>query len=280
MELSLPILDIQYKDYAIWQRSYLSGEILEKQLSYWRSKLEGYENLNLTTDYQRPLELDYKGKNIYFEVDKELSVSLRQLAKQCGVSLYSLLLSAYLVMLKSYTNQEDLVIGTTTANRHYPQIENLIGFFVNTLALRFNIDSTTQVTDFIKYVGSEVVAAQLNQDLPFEKIVNELEIEKDTSRHPVFQTLFSVQSFGSELGNLKINLKTSNLSVVQNFDEDNGLNIYTKNKKSGLNTNTFLNFRPFLASREEFLKGALLIENNSEYIFNDAFIAWCKSLIS
>ncbi|NCY25238.1 MAG: hypothetical protein EBX37_10355, partial [Alphaproteobacteria bacterium] len=195
--INLPELTIQYKDFALWQRSYLTGEMLDKQLTYWKSKLEGYENLNLLTDYPRPLELDYKGKNIYVEFDKELSISLRKVARELGVSLYSLLLSAYYLMLKSYTNQDDIVVGTPVANRHYSQIEHLIGFFVNTLALRVNIDKSSKLAEFIKHVGSEVISAQIHQDLPFEKLVDELRVEKDISRHPIFQVMFGVQSFGS-----------------------------------------------------------------------------------
>ena len=155
-KLNLPTLSIQYKDFALWQRSYLTGEILDTQLSYWKNKLEGYETLNLLTDYVRPLEIDYKGKNIGFELDSALSNSLRAVAKKLGVSLYSLLLSAYYLMLKAYSSQDDIVIGTPVANRHYLQIEHLIGFFVNTLALRVQIDSTSNTTleDFIKKIGS------------------------------------------------------------------------------------------------------------------------------
>ena len=174
-KLNLPSLSIQYKDFALWQRSYLTGAVLDKQLSYWKNKLEGYETVNLVTDYLRPIEIDYKGKNIYFTIDKELSLALREVAKKLGVSLYSLLLSAYYLMLKAYTGQDDIVVGTPVANRHYPQIEHLIGFFVNTLALRVQIDSSsnTRLEEYIKKIGSQVIEAQIHQDLPFEKLVDE-----------------------------------------------------------------------------------------------------------
>jgi len=213
-QLNLPPLTIQYKDFALWQRSYLTGDVLEKQLSYWKSKLEGYEALHLPTDYTRPAKMDYEGRNISFELGRELSLSLREVAKSLGVSLYSLMLSSYYLMLRVYTGQDDIVIGSPVANRHYSQIEHLIGFFVNTLALRVNIaedfventslssSSITRPTrtlrDFIKHVGSEVLEAQLHQDLPFEKLVEELNVPKDASRHPIFQVMFSLHSFGSE----------------------------------------------------------------------------------
>ncbi|MBL8676017.1 MAG: amino acid adenylation domain-containing protein, partial [Alphaproteobacteria bacterium] len=218
IQMTLAPLPVQYKDFALWQRSYLRGDVLEKQLSYWKSKLEGYEALSLPTDFTRPAELDYEGKNIPFELDKETSLRLREAAKSLGVSLYSLMLSCYYLMLRVYTDQDDIVIGSPVANRHYSQIEHLIGLFVNTLALRINIEedfvkatvskteikpcsntySTRTLRDFIKYVSSEVLDAQLHQDLPFEKLVEELGIPKDTSRHPIFQVMFGLQSFGSE----------------------------------------------------------------------------------
>ncbi|WP_375331669.1 non-ribosomal peptide synthase/polyketide synthase [Candidatus Tisiphia endosymbiont of Temnostethus pusillus] len=200
-KLNLPKLTIQYKDFALWQRNYLSGERLDKQLNYWKNKLSGYETLNLITDKPRASQIDYEGSNIYFELDKDTSRSLRELAKKLKVSLYSVLLSGYYLMLRSYSNQDDIVVGTPIANRQYNQIENLIGFFVNSLALRIQIDAKISIKEFIKQVGDEVVQAQLHQDLPFEKLVEELNVLKDTSRHAIFQVMFAVQNFGSELYN-------------------------------------------------------------------------------
>jgi hypothetical protein len=195
-DLILPNLPIQYKDFALWQRNYLSGATLERQLSYWRNQLINYEVLNLPTDYSRPKEIDYRGADVYFEIDEEVSVGLRSLAKELRVSLYSLLLSGYYLFLRVYSNQDDIVIGSPIANRHYSQIENLIGFFVNSLALRCEIKSELLLCDFIKIVGSKVVEAQSYQDLPFEKLVDALNIDKDMSRHPIFQVCFGLQGFG------------------------------------------------------------------------------------
>ena len=108
-----------------------------------------------------------------------------------------MLLAAYSLMLRAYSHQNDLVIGTPVANRHYGQIENLIGFFVNSLALRVQIDPQESLQKFIQKIGEEVVGAQLHQDLPFEKLVEDLKVAQDTSRHPIFQVMFAVQSFGS-----------------------------------------------------------------------------------
>ena len=196
-EYLLPELPIQYKDFAIWQRNYLTGNILDKQLMYWKKQLSNLETLNLPTDLPRPAQVDYTGEDLYFTLNATLSQQLRETAKELEVSLYSILLSGYYLLLQAYGNQKDIVVGTPIANRNYPEISDLIGFFVNTLALRQNIDNEQIISDFIKQVGKTVNEAQLHQDVPFEKLVNELNIEKDTSRHPVFQVLFGMQKFGS-----------------------------------------------------------------------------------
>ena len=192
----LPSLSIQYKDYALWQREYLSGEILNTQLNYWKTQLSGYENLHIMTDKPRPLTMDYAGANVYFTVDEEISKGLREISKNLGISLYSVLLGGYYLLLSVYSNQTDIVIGTPVANRHYTGLENLIGFFVNTLAIRCEIDTRQTIFEYFSNIGDKVINAQLHQDLPFEKLVEHLNVEKDQSRHPIFQVMFGVQSFG------------------------------------------------------------------------------------
>ncbi len=186
---------IQYKDFSLWQRHYLTTDVLSAQLAYWKKKLLGFELLNLPTDYPRPKLIDYKGSHVYASLDSETSHQLRRLAKELNVSLNSVLLSAYYLFLKSYSNQNDLVIGMPVANRHYPNVDNLIGLFVNTLALRSIVDVNESVISYIKSIGKNVQDAQMHQDLPFEKLVAELSLERDPGRHPIFQTLFSLQNF-------------------------------------------------------------------------------------
>jgi len=197
--LDLPTLSIQYKDFAIWQRSYLSGEHLAKELNYWSAKLKDFETLNLPLDKARPTEMDYRGLDVYFVLEEVVSIKLRTLARELKVSLYSILLSGFYLLLRSYSNQDDIVLGTPVANRNYSQLENLIGFFVNSLALRVKINPELSVIEFIKSIGHEVINAQLHQDLPFEKLVEELNVPKDTSRHPIFQVMFGVQGFGDKV---------------------------------------------------------------------------------
>lgn len=215
---SLPDLSVQYIDFALWQRNYLAGDILDKQTLYWKNKLDEYQNINLITDYTRPLEIDYIGSKISFSIDKKLSLELRQVAKELHVSLYSLLLSAYFLMLRAYTNQDDIVVGTPVANRHYPEVENLIGFFVNILAIRIKINDKSDLLEFIKYISNEIIESQLNQDLPFEKLVEELNIEKDKSRHPIFQVMFGVQGFKHVNDEILTHLDCDNYYNVTKFD--------------------------------------------------------------
>ena len=237
-KLDLPSLTIQYKDFALWQRHYLTGKVLLTQLNYWKKKLDNYENINLLTDYSRPLKLDYKGNSIPFTLNKKLSNNLRNTAKRLGVTLYTLLLSSYYLMLRSYTNQDDIVIGTPVANRHYHQTQYLIGFFVNTVALRINIHNSSKLTDFIKQLGDQVIEAQIHQDLPFEKLVDELNVEKDTSRHPIFQVMFGLQSFGNN-----------------NIDKENYILLPYEDKNIQYNIAKF-DIETFIDDSEDILRGA------------------------
>ncbi|MDO4871663.1 MAG: amino acid adenylation domain-containing protein, partial [Candidatus Saccharibacteria bacterium] len=161
-------LPIQYRDFALWQRHYLQGEPLEKQLLYWKKKLEGFDTLQIPTDKVRPPRVNYEGDDVSIELSEDLTRMLKEVARKYEVSTYSLLLSAFYILLKYYCNQNDIVIGTPVANRHYKEIEGLIGFFVNTLVLRQNIDIDKPLDYFIKQVGDLVSDSLLHQDVPFE----------------------------------------------------------------------------------------------------------------
>nr|WP_194847834.1 non-ribosomal peptide synthetase [Candidatus Neptunochlamydia vexilliferae] len=191
----IPELPIQYRDYARWQKQELQGERLTPHLDYWKEKLEGFETLNLLTDFPRPLEVSYQGEEIPFALSQETSEKVRFLAQELGVSLYTLLLSAYFLMLRVYCHQDDLVIGTTFAGRHLPQTERLLGLFVNALPLRVKVDRKSSLKRFILEMGEQLAEAQDHQDLPFEKLVKGLDVQKDLSRHPIYQVLFEVDRF-------------------------------------------------------------------------------------
>ncbi|KFF74862.1 hypothetical protein HX13_12815 [Chryseobacterium sp. P1-3] len=195
-EPQLPEVKVQYKDFALWQRDYLSGERLDHQVDYWKAKLDDFQTLNLPVDYKRPNQVSYDGETIHFVLSPKLAQGLRKTSKDLGVSLYSVMLGGYYLMLSAYSGQDDIVVGSPIANRHHAGLEDMIGFFVNTLALRETIDAEQNLKDFILQIAQSVMEAQSHQDLPFEKLVEELGVEQDMSRHPVFQVMFGLQSFG------------------------------------------------------------------------------------
>ncbi|MBP9743123.1 MAG: amino acid adenylation domain-containing protein, partial [Burkholderiales bacterium] len=232
-DLDLPDLPLKYQDFAIWQRNYLQSKAIQKQLAYWVKKLNGYESLNLPIDKLRPTIFDYRGKTIVFELPLKLSMQLRQCAHQLNISLYSLLLSGFYLLLKIYSNQNDVVLGTMIANRHYKNTANLVGFFVNAIVLRQQINDESSVIDFIQGVFNEVLAAQLNQDIPFEKIVDEVGGNSDMSRHPIFQVAFGIQHFGGGYEKLFTEYKTPQIYKTAKFDLSLIFNDNTKNRLVG-----------------------------------------------
>ena len=193
-KFSLPALEIQYKDYALWQRQHLSGKILDQQLNYWKRKLMGYQNLELPTDYPRTKQSDYRGAFQEFALSEKTSKKLRALAQYHRVTLHSVLLSSINILLAKFTGQQDIVIGSPIANRHYRQTEGLIGCFVNTQVHRTILDKFQSFEDLIQQVHQDQIKAQKYQDLPFEKLVEEMRVQRDSSRHPIFQVMFGLQS--------------------------------------------------------------------------------------
>jgi amino acid adenylation domain-containing protein/non-ribosomal peptide synthase protein (TIGR01720 family) len=222
-------LKIQYKDFAVWQKNRIQGSLFQKELDYWCKQLIGYESLNLELDKPRPKEIDYKGAKEFFELEVSSSNALRQLAMHLEVSLYSLLLAAYCLALRAHTGQEDIVIGTPAANRHHESVRELIGLFVNTLVLRISVKGSTPISHYIRDVGELVRQAQLHQDLPFEKLVEELVKEKDTSRHPLFQVVFALENFASGVIPIKCsdtNIDLENLeSIIRGYYPEDIYNI-------------------------------------------------------
>ncbi|AOM39757.1 non-ribosomal peptide synthetase [Xenorhabdus hominickii] len=192
----LPELEINYGDYAAWQRDYLQGDVREQQLAYWQQVLAGYESLALPIDHPRPAQVNYQGRNVNFELDTQLSEQLRTLAKTQETTLYTVLLSAFYLTLAKLSGQDDIVIGTPTDNRHHAQTLPLLGMFVNSLALRAQLQHTDNVTALIAQTHKLVTGAKAHQDMPFEQLLDALKIERDTARHPIFQVMFSVQTFG------------------------------------------------------------------------------------
>jgi len=190
----LPDLPIQYADYAVWQRNWLQGDVLERQLAYWKKQLEGVSPLQLPTDRPRPPIQTHRGARQSLILPKELLDKLRSLSRKGGVTLYMTLLAAFQTLLSRYTGQTDIVVGSPIAGRTRSELEGLIGFFVNTLVYRNDLSGDPSFNELLANVREGALKAYEHQDLPFEKLVEELNPERSVSHSPVFQVLFAVQN--------------------------------------------------------------------------------------
>ena len=188
--VTLPPLPFQYADFAIWQRQWLQGDVLVRQLTYWRAQLGGApSSLELSTDFPRPPQLSYRGDRISFTLPPLLT---RALSQQEGVTLFMTLLAAFQILLFRYTGQRDILVGTPIAGRTHPDLEGLIGFFVNTLVIRTSFLGEPTFRDILRQVRETCLEAYAHQDLPFEKLVEALQPVRDPSRHPLFQVMFQL----------------------------------------------------------------------------------------
>ncbi|WP_398905868.1 amino acid adenylation domain-containing protein [Streptomyces sp. 840.1] len=189
-----PPQPVQYADYALWQRGWLTGEPLERQLGYWRDSLAGLEPLELPTDYARPAQRTGKGEVVRFSVPADVAARARAVAADGGASLFMTLLSVFQLLLARYSGQRDIAVGTPIAGRNRAETEDLIGFFVNTLVLRTDLSGDPAFTELLARVKDTALGAYDHQDLPFERLVEELAPDRDLSRNPLFQTLFALQN--------------------------------------------------------------------------------------
>lgn len=195
MKAPLPELEIQYGDYSCWQREWLQGNELDRQLSYWRKRLGGAaEQLALPFDRARPALQTLNGSTADVTISAELSKNLRKLAREFDTTLYIVLMTAYNIVLSKWAKQADVCVGMPVAGRTRPEVENLIGFFVNTLVIRSKLDGNPTVSDLIKQIKENVLGAQSHQDLPFEAIVEELNVARNLSFAPIYQVAFSLTS--------------------------------------------------------------------------------------
>jgi amino acid adenylation domain-containing protein len=206
----LPPLPIQYADYAAWQRRMVKGDVLQKQADYWKSTLSGApELLELPTDRPRPAEQDNTGAAVMFEVDEELTAGLKTLSRRHGTTLFTTLMAGWAATLSRLSGQSDVVIGTPSANRGREEIEGLIGFFVNTLALRVSLDGSPTVGQLIERVKERALDAQHHQDIPFEQVVEAVAPVRSPAYSPVFQVTFAWHNTpgggaGASLSGLKL----------------------------------------------------------------------------
>ncbi|MEH2238479.1 non-ribosomal peptide synthetase [Nostoc sp.] len=187
-------LPLQYADFAHWQREWLQGEVLQTQLTYWQQQLNGISMLHLPTDKPRSAIQSYQGATQFFELPKKLTDALEKLSQQEGVTFFMTLLAAFKTLLFRYTHQEDIAVGSPIANRNRSEIEGLIGFFVNSLVLRSNLSGNPTFRELLDRVREVTLGAYNQQDLPFDKLVEELHPERNLSHHPLFQVVFSFQN--------------------------------------------------------------------------------------
>ncbi|MEH2136767.1 non-ribosomal peptide synthase/polyketide synthase [Nostoc sp.] len=188
-------LPIQYADFALWQRQWLQGEVLNSQLSYWKQQLANAPTfLPLPTDRPRPAVQTFSGANLEFALSVELTQQLTKLSQEQGVTLFMTLLAAYNTLLYRYTGQTDILVGTPIANRDRTEIEGLIGFFVNTLVMRTEVLGDRTFNELLTHVREMALSAYAHQDLPFEMLVEALQPERDMSHTPLFQVMFVLQN--------------------------------------------------------------------------------------
>ena len=210
----LPPLSIQYADFAKWQREWLQGEVLETQLAYWRQQLNGISMLNLPADRPRPAIQSYRGKRQFLQLSKQLSEALETLSQREGVTLFMTMLAAFQTLLYHYAQQEDIVVGSPIANRNRSEIEALIGFFVNSLVLRTDLSGNPTFRELLNRVKEVALGAYAHQDLPFEKLVEELHPDRALNQNPLFQVAFALQNApGNRLELPELTLSPQQLDV-------------------------------------------------------------------
>src|SRR6185503_17651529 len=198
--LSLADLPIQYADYAVWQREWLERDLLDRQLSYWKKQLQDVPTvLELPKDRPRPLVQTFNGARHSVGLSQKTTAALKALSHSEGVTLFMTMLAAYQTLLYRYTGQENIIVGTPIAGRSAAELENLIGFFVNTLPLRTTLTGSQTFQQLLARVRETSLEAFANQDLPFEQLVEALQPERDLSRTPLFQVMFAFQNAPREV---------------------------------------------------------------------------------
>ena len=230
----LPELSIQYADYAVWQREWLQQKVQTTQLQYWQQQLANLAVLVLPTDYPRPVVQSYRGAVETLEVPLNLKQGLVKLSQQHGVTLFMTLLAAFKVLLHHYTGQTDIVVGSAIANRNRSEIEPLIGFFVNTLVLRTQLESNLCFDELLKQVREVTLGAYAHQDLPFERLVEELQPERHLNTNPLVQVIFALQNApmeelqlrGLQLSRLEFENNTTRLDMEWHvWEQPQGLQV-------------------------------------------------------
>ncbi|KDN22573.1 condensation domain-containing protein, partial [Amycolatopsis rifamycinica] len=186
-----PELPMQYADFAEWQQDTLDGPELDRLLAYWTDRLAGMPTRHLPTDHPRPPVQSYRGAALTFELPLAPVQRLEELGRAEGATLFSVLLAAFAVLLRAHAGEDEVVVGTPVSGRERPELAGLIGFFTNTLVLRCDLAAHPTFRELIRRLWTEVKGALAHQDLPFEKLVEELHPDRDLAQNPLFQVLFS-----------------------------------------------------------------------------------------
>lgn len=214
-QVSLPELPIQYGDYAEWQETYLQEATLEKQLAYWQEQLVNLPPaLDLPVEKSRPMQQSFQGGTVREELPLELIRGLEEVGKREGFTFFMTTLAVFQVLLFRYSGQSDIIVGSPIANRQKSELENLIGFFVNTLALRGNLEGNPTFREFLHQIRQTCMDAYTHQDVPFEILVDKLDVKRDPSRSPIFQTFFALQN--APLNNIQLPGLTINPVYFEN----------------------------------------------------------------
>jgi amino acid adenylation domain-containing protein len=229
-EAALPPLPVQYADYAAWQRAWLRGDALQAQTAYWRRALDGAAPLELPTDRPRPAQQSFRGALHTFRVPPEVAERARALAGTEHVTPFMATLAVFQALLGRYAGQDDVVVGTPVAGRHRPETEPVVGLFVNTLPLRTGLGGDPSYRELVRRVRETTLDAYAHQDLPFERLVDELKVERQLDRTPVFQVLFSFDAAsagGFALPGLRVRERsaphrTAKFDLALNLEESEG----------------------------------------------------------
>jgi len=226
---SLPEITTQYSDYAEWQRDGLNSESFDEQLKFWKSQLVDSKNLELPTDRTRGAIQSYRGKHLFTTIEKSLVVQLRKLSEQTGVTLFMTLMAAFQSVLARYSGLSDITVGLVTAGRNRTEVENLIGFFTNTLAIRSEVKRELTFVELLENVKKTTLDAYAHQDFPFDRLVEELRPERDLSRTPIFQVSITMHNAVSETLELNGLAATQLLIEAEASKFDLSLEITEKN---------------------------------------------------
>ncbi|AXG72409.1 gramicidin S synthase 2 [Kordia sp. SMS9] len=228
-------VQLHYKDYAVWQQSEAFKTTLESQKQYWQEVFETPPSiLKLQTDFERPSVISYNGAGFNFEIGTEQTRALNDLAKSLNTTLFSVVLGAFKIMLYKLTNQKDVIVGTPVAGRRHADVENMMGVFINVLALRNQIDDKDNLHTFLQRIHETSINSLENQEYPYEKLVDDLDITRDTSRNPLFDVMFvykdatpiAMQAANLELKEYSLKADTSQMDLIFHVDTtENGINL-------------------------------------------------------